>query len=171
MLLVTFVLVARNGNAQILVFRFNKALFESTCHTLLCLASVSWTSCKGKCFLPVSIFPNVQQINIFQSHRRLDLLLDLLILLFCRKFSFSEHVLMNALSFRWYISYLNTFFNFLNLPKGNVLTANTYGPPGKTIVPAWMVMSGLSAIWRSWLMNHSETVSSINSRLQIIRDN
>lgn len=65
-------------------------------------------------FLPVCIFPNAQQINIFQSHRRLDLLLHLLILLRCRKFSFSEHFLMNALSFCRYISYLNMFFDGLS---------------------------------------------------------
>lgn len=128
-------------------------------------------------FLPVCIFPNAQQINIFQSHRRLDLLLHLLILLRCRKFSFSEHFLMNALSFCRYISYLNMFFDglscyfFFYFTKGMVLIANTHSPPGKMIAVAQIVMSGLSAVWRSWLMNLSETASSVNASLQIIRDN
>lgn len=60
-------------------------------------------------FLPVCIFPNVEQIDIFQSHRRLDLLLDILILLLCRKFSFSERILMNAPLSADTFFYLNTF--------------------------------------------------------------
>lgn len=173
-------------------FWFNEASFERmaflsepTHHTSLCLASLCWKKkLVEEMFLQVCIFSNVHQINIFQSPRRLDLLQDLSILLHCRKFSFQNTSwwmpflsvsTLVCLFFCWFFFSWNTFLMAYPatfwIHRWNGSNCEHLRPSRETTAPVQIVMSGLSAFWRSRIMNLTETASSVNASLQIIRDN